>query len=309
MYTVVLNKRFVLMLLFIQTNVIAAPFLNMKTSVGDFTIELFEQTAPGTVSNFLQYVNSGRYEKTVIHRSVPDFIIQGGWLAYNDVSQSLDIIRLDEAIVNEYKTSNLRGTIAMAKVGSNPNSASSQWFINLSDNSANLNTQNGGFTVFGRVVGEGMRVVDQIGEFPTYTLNTNFGQLQNFPLVDLSTEVTSSNFITISAIESVPDIKWPNYYDDVSKELRVKVDLGESGLYSLAFSILESQQEVTLKLELSSMQSLEKKEPKMASFNAARGVLFLPELYSGNYLAFRGVELILTDPVRLLFSLGSFDKP
>jgi peptidyl-prolyl cis-trans isomerase A (cyclophilin A) len=306
---VILKKRFVLILLFIQSNVVAAPFLNMKTSVGDFTIELFDQAAPGTVSNFLEYVNSGRYQKTVIHRSVPDFIIQGGWLTYNDVSQSLEIIRLDEAIENEYKTSNLRGTIAMAKIGSDPNSASSQWFINLSDNSANLDTQNGGFTVFGRVVGEGMRVVDQIGKFPTYTLGTDFGQLQNFPLVDLSTQVTSSNFITISAIESVPDIKWPNYYDEESKELRVKVDLGGSGLYSLAFSILESQQEVTLKLELNSIQSSENKELKMASFNAARGLLFLPELYSGNYLVFKDVELILTDPVRLLFSLGSFDEP
>jgi peptidyl-prolyl cis-trans isomerase A (cyclophilin A) len=306
---VILKKRFILMLLFIQTNVVAAPFLNMKTSVGDFTIELFEQAAPGTVNNFLKYVNSGRYQNTVIHRSVPDFIIQGGWLKYNDVSQSLDIIRLDEAIENEYKTSNLRGTIAMAKIGSDPNSATSQWFINLSDNSANLDRQNGGFTVFGRVVGEGMRVVDQIGKFPTYTLGTDFGQLQNFPLVDLSTQLTPSNLITISAIESVPDIKWPNYYDEESKELRVKVDLGGSGLYSLAFSILESQQEVTLKVELNSIQSLENKEPKMASFNAARGLLFLPELYSGDYLAFRDVELILTDPVRLLFSLGSFDEP
>ena len=308
MVSTISKQCFLLMLVLIQTNVVAAPFLNVKTSLGDFTIELFEQTTPGTVNNFLQYVDSGRYSKTVIHRSVADFIIQGGWLIYNADSQSLEPILLDETLENEYKMSNVRGTIAMAKLGSNPNSASSQWFVNLGDNSANLNAQNGGFTVFGRVVGEGMRIVDQIAKIPTYSVNSNLGQLPNFPLADLSGQVTSSNFITISAIERLPDIKWPSYYEEASKELRVKVDLGESGLYSLAFSIMESQQGVKLKLELSSMHIIEQKELNMASFDASRGVLFLPELYVGSYLAFKDVELILTDPVGLLFSLGSFDK-
>ena len=308
MVSTISKQCFVLMLVLIQTNAVAAPFLNVKTSLGDFTIELFEQTTPGTVNNFLQYVDSGRYNKTVIHRSVADFIMQGGWLIYNVASQSLEPIVLEETIENEYKMSNVRGTIAMAKLGANPNSASSQWFVNLVDNSANLNAQNGGFTVFGRVVGEGMRVVDQIAKIPTYSVNSNLGQLSNFPLADLSGQVTSSNFITISAIESVPDIKWPSYYDEASKELRVKVDLGESGLYSLAFSIIESQQGVKLKLELSSMHTIEQKELNMASFDGARGLLFLPELYVGSDLAFKDVELILTDPVKLLFSLGAFDK-
>jgi len=116
-----------------QTGVVVA---HVKTPLGDFSIELFANITPGTVSNFLNYVNSGRYDGVLFHRSVMSFVLQGGGYIFNESNYRLDSVRTDEAIQNEFNVSNTRGTISMAKLGGNPNSATSQWFINLaiSDN-------------------------------------------------------------------------------------------------------------------------------------------------------------------------------
>ncbi len=131
-----------------------------STVLGNIDVELFNQDKPVTVSNFLAYVDSGRFKRTFLHRLVPGFVIQGGsWNIINPYSgalfQIMNEMRTDPPIVNEYNAgtvrSNLFGTLAMAKVDGEPNSATSSWFFNLADNSTNLNVQNGGFTVFGRV--------------------------------------------------------------------------------------------------------------------------------------------------------------
>jgi len=291
------------------SQVYASPYLNLKTSLGDFTIELFEETAPITVNNFLTYVESKRYDGTVIHRSVPNFVVQGGWLSYDESQNSLNEIILEETIRNEYNISNIRGTIAMAKLAGDPNSASSQWFINLNDNSANLNAQNGGFTVFGRVVGDGMNIVDKIAALNTYVLNTNtLGRLSDFPLANFSGNISSDNFVTISSASKITEITEPNYYHEESKELRVLVNTGGSDIYSLVFSIEKSEPDVLFKLELSSIHVLAKKEEKPAVFTSSSGLLLIPELYVGGIIAFRNVELSLIDPVRFLFKLESFEK-
>ena len=114
---------------------------------------LFNQTAaaPLSVNNFQNYVNNGSYTNTIIQRSVPNFVIQGGGFTVNNLA--VGTIPSNAAVQNEFslQRSNLRGTIAFAKVGGNPNSATNQWFFNLGNNSANLDNQNGGFTVFGQV--------------------------------------------------------------------------------------------------------------------------------------------------------------
>ena len=133
-----------------------------RTVLGDIDITLLTSVAPLTVANFLQYANRGAYNNTVFHRSVPGFIIQtGGFiLAGNDFTTR---VPQDPPVRNEYNISNTRGTVAMAKLGSNPNSATNEFFFNLADNSSNLNNQNGGFTVFGRVANASSQaVVDRI---------------------------------------------------------------------------------------------------------------------------------------------------
>lgn len=141
---------------------------------GVIDIELYDTEAPITVANFLSYVNGGDYNGTVIHRhaSVDTSgvsVIQGGGYICCNLFQNLFHIQEDSPIQNEFdpSRSNIRGTIAMAKT-SDPDSATSEWFVNLDDNSAGLDdpSNSGGFTVFGHVLEPGMNVLDEIAALP-----------------------------------------------------------------------------------------------------------------------------------------------
>lgn len=183
----------------ILPNTSKATVVTMETSLGDISIELFDADTPATVSNFLNYVNDGDYVDSFIHRSVPGFIVQGGGYQF-DGTNLLDI-PTDSPVINEYQHSNLRGTIAMAKLGDAPDSATSQWFFNLADNSANLDNQNGGFTVFGQVIGDGMSIVDAIADLPTF----NISPFPNIPLdgytdtFDPNSQLIKINNVTVVA--------------------------------------------------------------------------------------------------------------
>jgi len=128
----------------------------LETSMGDIVVELNEEVAPLTVKNFLWYVEEHFYDGTIFHRVIPDFMIQGGGF-----TAEMKDKETRPPIANEFRLSNVRGTVAMAKLPDSPDSATSEFFINLVDNSRSLDYQNGGFTVFGKVV-KGMEVVDKI---------------------------------------------------------------------------------------------------------------------------------------------------
>ena len=166
-----------------------------ETPRGDFEVELFEEEAPQTVANFLNYVERGDYNGTFIHRSIPRFVVQGGGFIFED--GVANAIPIDPPVVNEPGISNTRGTIAMAKLAGDPNSATSQWFINHGNNGSTLDDQNGGFTVFGEVVGDGMDVVDALTQIPIW----NFGQpFDTIPLIDYpgSGNPVAENFVVIN---------------------------------------------------------------------------------------------------------------
>ncbi|WP_105264677.1 peptidylprolyl isomerase [Pseudoalteromonas sp. T1lg76] len=156
-----------------------ATIVEFQTSQGSFQVNLFDQKTPTTVANFLGYVERGDYQSTYVHRSVEDFIIQGGAYSFDGQAEAIET---QAPIINEPVFSNVAGTIAMAKVGGKVNSATSQWFFNIADNSANLDLQNGGFTVFGQVIGEGMKVVNAINALQTC------GEI---PMLDYSAEQCS----------------------------------------------------------------------------------------------------------------------
>ena len=182
-----------------------ASIVHMDTSLGGIDIELFDNAAPVTVANFMNYVNDGDYSNSFFHRSVPGFILQGGGFSYQNNTHS--IVPVDGAIVNEFDASrsNLRGTLAMAKIGSDPDSATNQWFFNLSDNSANLDFQNGGFTVFGQVTGNGMDIIDAIASLPRYDISGIHSALTDVPLNGYNgTFDPASQYVYVNSVTAVP---------------------------------------------------------------------------------------------------------
>lgn len=174
----------------------AKPRVVFKTSMGDFMVELNRTQAPLTVNNFLQYADDQFYSNTIFHRVIKDFVIQGGGF----IDQDGQLVQKDTraAIVNESGNGlkNVRGTIAMARTN-DPNSATSQFFINLVDN-ANLDYQTGqpGYAVFGQVV-DGMSVVDAIGAVAT-------GARQGFNDVPLQDVVLQSIERIAATSQSTP---------------------------------------------------------------------------------------------------------
>jgi peptidyl-prolyl cis-trans isomerase A (cyclophilin A) len=180
-----------------------ATIVQFQTVLGPFEVNLFDQSTPATVANFLTYVNTGAYANTVVHRGVNGFVVQGGGFAYQG-TQTLGNVTQNAAVVNEPMFSNVRGTIAMAKLSGNANSATNQWFINVGNNSANLDAQNGGFTVFGQVIGNGMDVIDAINALPKFAFSSPFDTL---PLRDYTTqnfndhvEVTDRHLVIVTSI-------------------------------------------------------------------------------------------------------------
>ena len=142
--------------------------------------QLLPECAPGTVENFLGYVTRGDYDASFLHRHVPDFVLQGGGWIWHEDEQNLEQILHQDPIENEFQRSNTPWTVAMAKLTGDPDSATSEWFINLADNSDNLDNQNGGFTVFARVVG-GFAPINEIRALRI----ANFGQgFSSVPVTD-----------------------------------------------------------------------------------------------------------------------------
>ncbi len=204
----------------VNSEVTAGIVVRFNTVLGSFDVQLFDTEMPNTVQNFLSYVNTDRYDGTVIHRNSDtfdpdlgafrDFVIQGGGFTFQDPNPpdpndtiSIFSVFLDAAIDDEpgggvAGPSNIRGTIAMAKSG--PNTVTSQFFFNQGDNSFldDPGRPDGGFSAFGMVLGDGMVVVDAIGDLP---LPTDFGFSIASPFNDLPLRNFSGSAINDIRVE------------------------------------------------------------------------------------------------------------
>lgn len=143
---------------------IAGPKVEFKTTMGNFVVELDDVKAPKTTANFLNYVKSGFYNGTIFHRVIDGFMIQGGGFTPDLVQKPTDAPVVSEA---QNGLKNNKYTIAMART-SDPDSATSQFFINVNDNVAldYPNSMGNGYTVFGKVV-SGSQTIDAIRKVPT----------------------------------------------------------------------------------------------------------------------------------------------
>ena len=196
-----------------------ATFAKITTQFGDIYVEFLTADAPLSVANFKSYLATANtapadliktYDGVFIHRSVPGFVLQtGGYKlqAATPPATGLSLLNVTKknAILNEFKVANTRGTLAFAKTADNPNSATNEWFINLADNRANLDNQNGGFTAFARVLGDGMTIADRIAALPTYDVDGSGSVFNTTPLTSPpGAALTTSQFVVLPTLRAVP---------------------------------------------------------------------------------------------------------
>jgi cyclophilin family peptidyl-prolyl cis-trans isomerase len=200
-------------------------------------VVLFDQEAQGaplTVANLERYVEAGRYSNTFLHRLAPNFVLQGGGFVWPGDEQathtSLMAVPTFAAVPNEFSVqrSNIRGTVAMAKLGSDPNSATSQWFFSLADNGANLDNQNGGFTVFGRLRDStDLLLLDVLGGVDTVNGGGVFSDLPLYKLGEGGINPTDVlRFASVEILEEPP----LQFAVSVPEDSAVQVRLDSSGV-------------------------------------------------------------------------------
>jgi cyclophilin family peptidyl-prolyl cis-trans isomerase len=190
--------------------------VRIVTNLGTMDFILYNTATPQTVTNFLSYVNAAvnNYNGAVFHRAISGFVVQGGGFKVQSAPNNFSAIPTAASPINEPGISNLRGTVAMAKIGSNPNSATNQFFVNLGNNSSNLDRDsgspnaNGGFTAFARVAGSGMTVADAMAGLPTVSSSVNVdgtpnNTLTDWPLTSASASMDTTKVVSISSAAPV----------------------------------------------------------------------------------------------------------
>jgi len=282
----------------------ANPVACFNTNMGQFCIELFETQTPITSANFLNYIDSEAYKNGIFHRSVPGFVIQGGGFKIVDGidEKTLEPVNTFPPITNEFKISNTRGTVAMAKLSGNPNSATSQWFVNLADNSLNLDNQNGGFTVFGRVIFDGMKIFDAIEKLPIVKVNLD-GSLTDAPLKDFDgPPALISNFVQIDHVAVT-------HAAGVFSEgtLSFAVDIGTGEALAVSLRLIEDNPAYVFELDPVSIASLPTIPTSIATFSSGSGQLHLPSVMINASTVVKNVLMQLSDAKSFQFTLISYE--
>ncbi|MFK7864731.1 MAG: peptidylprolyl isomerase [Pseudohongiellaceae bacterium] len=281
--------------------------VRVGTSLGDYTIELLDDEAPLTVQNFLNYVNRDAYDGTYIHRLLAGSVVQGGGFGFELFVGPIPV-EADPPVANEFGRSNTRGTVAMAKFPDDPNSATTQWFVNIADNSDPLDTQNEGFTVFGNVLGEGLAVLDGINQLPTLELGLNT------PSAPYFTESYRNplDFVYINATVVERFSGAPHVYEVNTGTLITSVSVdGSANPVELHFKTVSSQNGLILQAIPKSIIPKRDSFEGIASYSTADGRLRIPSLetFDGTTVSlFSNVVFVLSNPALNEFTLESFEQ-
>jgi cyclophilin family peptidyl-prolyl cis-trans isomerase len=184
------------------------------TNLGTMDFILFSTTTPLTVTNFRNYMNAtvNNFNGAVFHRSEQGFVVQGGAFKVASAPNNFTATPTNAAVVNEPGLPNMRGTVAMAKLSGDPNSATNQFFVNLTDNRSILDAQNGGFTVFARVTGNGMAVADAMAELPRVFSTVNLDGVANTGLtswpVTSGSVMDTTKMVTMTSVAPIPVLSY-----------------------------------------------------------------------------------------------------
>lgn len=297
----------------------AEPLVRISTSYGSFTIELFDEAAPDTVSNFLGYVDRGDYARSLFHRSETDFVVQAGayqWqrdcvTGMDPATCSVSAIPSPGNVRNEPGASNTRGTLAMAKLGGAPDSANSQWFVNLADNTG-LDEQNGGFTVFARVLGDGLAVADAINDLPVINVG---GEAQQLPVRDFDAQQSQlpveANLVLINMHRVERFSSAVNVFEYGTALLNMAVDAGELGHLSLNMRLIDDGPELVFEIIPDSIVPLAIEPAGKGVFDAAEQRLRLPQVElnnNGQVSVINNVVMRMADAAQLRFVVESYQE-
>lgn len=286
---------------------LAGTIVRISTGIGDFSMELLNDTAPGTVQNFLNYVNRNDYNGTYIHRAVDNFVVQGGGFRFRLFEGPIEVPS-DAPIQNEFGASNTRGTVAMAKIDGNPDSATNQWFVNVADNSASLDITNGGFTVFGTVLGDGMTTVDEIDALPFIGLGA---KAPNAPFITPA-YTDPRNFLYINAEVTERFSAAPHVFESATGLLITSVNIDSGAdLISMNFNAVASSPNVVIRANVESVIQRRDSFDGIAEYSTVDGRLRIPLLevnLNGSVTVVTNVVFVLTDAVTASFTLESFDQ-
>ncbi|HTQ98687.1 MAG TPA: peptidylprolyl isomerase [Candidatus Acidoferrum sp.] len=269
----------------------AQRFVCMESTQGNWCAELQWKAAPNSVANFLQYVNGGYYSNTLIHRSVPGFIEQGGGFSVS-AANVIGALTTFAPVALEYSLPNVRGTMAMART-SDLNSATSQWFVNLVDNTTTLGPANGGgYAVFADVV-QGMDVFDKIAALGVYDASSLLGYGTTFTTLPLTTSTLArSSLVLVTrayATDLLPGTTAAQYHcstpatNDTLTELcsgaaTFPVYAIGLGYYEVTLQLTSSSPQVILAIKAGSLKPLGSVPTSYAIYDPATKVLTLPSV-------------------------------
>ena len=298
---------FALFSIFASATSLAGTIVRVSTSVGDYSIELLDESAPLTVANFLGYVDRNDFNGAYLHRVVDNFVVQGGAYRFKLFEGPIDI-PVGEPVVNELGASNVRGTVAMAKVDGDPDSATNQWFVNLADNSANLDGSNGGFTVFGTVLGDGMAVLDAIDALPFVSLGAKATNAPYFS--EFYENPTSFVYMNVEVTERFSSAA--HVYESGTGLLITSVNIDNgSDIVSLNFSSVASDLGFVIQANQESVIPRQAVFDGIATFDSAAGLFTIPSLevnLNGSVSVISNVVFKLIDPARARFLLDSYEQ-